>query len=292
MASPQRGTPTYAVRNATSSSASSPGVGSSAYGSADDDWAHGRRISNIDYNTSSYQNQQHLAYADPDQVVYVEQLERDGGRRPQNADQRAPSKDSKKRPWIGYIIVIGCLAGFAYSLYITPGIIAPLAMNPLVGPTPDSLVASGAKVTCLINKGGEWWRLVSPMWLHAGVIHLVVNLNMLRQLGFDLERQAGKLKFTLIYVCGGVFSMVASAIFTPQSVTVGASGALFGLLGAYLAELITNCHLLSMREGCCAFVSLFFSIAINLAIGLVPFVDNFAHIGALLPAHRYRERQL
>jgi membrane associated rhomboid family serine protease len=64
--------------------------------------------------------------------------------------------------------------------------------------------------------------------------------------------------------------MVVSALFTPQSVTVGASGALFGLLGAYLAELITNCHLLSRKDACCAFFSLMMSILINLAIGLLP----------------------
>lgn len=201
-----------------------------------------------------------------------------------SADAAAPPADKQgpqRKPWLGYLILAGCLAGFAYSLLITPGYIAPLSVNPLVGPTPDSLVASGAKVTCLINQGGQWWRLLSPMWLHAGVVHLLVNMNMLRSIGFDLERQAGHARFAAIYVAGGVFSMVVSGLFTPQSVTVGASGALFGLLGAYLAELITNCHLLSVSEGLCAFCSLGFSIALNLAIGLVPFVDNFAHLGGL-----------
>jgi membrane associated rhomboid family serine protease len=77
-------------------------------------------------------------------------------------------------------------------------------------------------------------------------------------------------KFAIIYISASIFSMVTSALTTPQSVTVGASGALFGLFGAYLAELITNCHLLSFRDGFCAFMSLGFSIAINLAIGLLP----------------------
>lgn len=197
--------------------------------------------------------------------------------------KKGKKKPRKPVPKLGVLILAGCCAGFAYSLYITPGIIAPLAVNPLIGPTSDSLVSSGAKVACLINgPPQQWWRLVSPMWLHAGVIHLVTNMNMLAQLGFDLERQAGIVRFALIYIAGGVFSMVTSALFAPQSVTVGASGALFGLLGAYLAELITNCHLLSVKEGLCAFASLFFSIAINLAIGLLPFVDNFAHIGGLV----------
>lgn len=189
----------------------------------------------------------------------------------------------KPTPWLGYLILAGCFAGFGYSLYLTPGILAPLAVNPLIGPTSDSLVKSGAKVVCLINgPQQQWWRLVSPMWLHGGVVHLGTNLNMLVQLGFDLERQAGPLKFAIIYIFSSIFSMVASSLLSPQSVTVGASGALFGLFGAYLAELITNCHLLSFRDGLCAFASLGFSIAINLAIGLLPFIDNFAHIGGFL----------
>jgi hypothetical protein len=76
----------------------------------------------------------------------------------------------KPRPWLGYLVLLGCLAGFGYSLYITPGIIAPLSVNPLVGPTSDSLVSAGAKVTCLINgPPREWWRLVSPMCV-GGVV--------------------------------------------------------------------------------------------------------------------------
>lgn len=106
--------------------------------------------------------------------------------------KKGGKKPRKPLPKLGLFILAGCCAGFAYSLYITPGIIAPMAVNPLIGPTSDSLVASGAKVTCLITGPKQaWWRLVSPMWLHAGAIHLVTNMNMLAQLGFDLERQAG-----------------------------------------------------------------------------------------------------
>lgn len=93
---------------------------------------------------------------------------------------------------------------------------------------------------------------------------------MFYQLGLQLEVSVGPLAFAVIYLGAGVFSMVVSALFTPSSVTVGASGALFGLLGAYLAELITNCHLITRRDAMCAFASLGFSIAINLAIGLLP----------------------
>jgi membrane associated rhomboid family serine protease len=194
-----------------------------------------------------------------------------------------PPAPPKPVPWVCVFILLGCCAGLTYSMYITPGIIAPLAQNPMIGPTASSLVTAGAKITCLITPpSNQWWRLVAPMWLHAGLIHIGCNMNMLRQVGVQMERGAGSLRFAAIYVAGGVLSMVGSALFSSASVTVGASGALFGLLGAYLAELISNCHLMTAREGLCAFASLGFSIAINLAIGLVPLVDNFAHLSGLV----------
>lgn len=197
----------------------------------------------------------------------------------------APAKPRRERPipWVCIAIALGCAAGFSYELATTPGVIAPLSINPLVGPSSEGLIASGAKVTCLIEPPhNQWWRLLSPLWLHAGVVHIVVNMNMLRIMGVQLERAAGVPRFLGVYSAAGVLSMVGSAVFASSSVTVGASGALFGLLGAFLAELITNCHLLSLREGCCAFASIGLTIAVNLAIGLLPFVDNFAHLFGLI----------
>ena len=88
------------------------------------------------------------------------------------------------------------------------------------------------------------------------MIHLLANMNMLRQVGVQLEQAAGTARFATIYICGGVLSMVGSAVFSTNNVTVGASGALFGLLGAFLAELLINCHLLTFKEGLCAFASI------------------------------------
>jgi len=131
-------------------------------------------------------------------------------------------------------------------------------------------------------EAGQWWRLVSPMWLHAGVIHFASNMYMLRQMGFDLERGIGTLRFALLYMLCGVFSMMYSALLAPGSVTVGASGALFGILGALLGELCANCHLLNCKQLAKAYCQIGFTLAINLGIGLLPFIDNFAHISGCL----------
>jgi len=172
-------------------------------------------------------------------------------------------------------MVAGCLAGFATSLAKGGGI-APVSENPMIGPPALALAACGAKVTGNIW-AGQYWRLVSPMWLHAGLIHLFTNMNMLWRMGFPFERGIGTARFALLYLASGVVSMVYSAVFAPGQITVGASGALFGVMGAMLGELFQNCHLLTARERCCGFFMLIFSILLNLAVGLMPLVDNFAH---------------
>ncbi|OAY72499.1 RHOMBOID-like protein 3, partial [Ananas comosus] len=78
----------------------------------------------------------------------------------------------------------------------------------------------------------------------------------------------------------GVWRSVLSALLLRNSISVGASGALFGLLGSMLSELITNWTIYSNKAA--ALLTLLFIIAINLAIGILPHVDNFAHIGGFL----------
>lgn len=93
------------------------------------------------------------------------------------------------------------------------------------------------------------------------------------------------IRFGLVYVCAGVMASTASAAFLPGTVSVGASGAIFGILGAVWGDFIQN-HYQICRESCksCSlyFISLAFSTAFNLAIGLLPFIDNFAHSGGFL----------
>lgn len=182
--------------------------------------------------------------------------------------QQAPGpgqQPKEPRPWVGYIILLGCIAGFATELAVEKGI-APLNVNPMIGPSSTTLIKCGAKSTPLIL-AGEWWRLVSPMWLHAGVVHIATNMNLLVKMGWPLERGIGHMRFALLYVLSGVFSMAYSAIFSSAVVTVGASGALFGVIGALLGELISNCHLLDPRDRCCNFIGIMLTIIINLAVG-------------------------
>ena len=87
---------------------------------------------------------------------------------------------------------------------------------------------SGAQTTDLIINQGEWQRLFTSMFVHAGVIHLGLNVMGLRNIGSGLEHAFGAGRIALIYTLSGLFGNIASALFLPGYICVGASGAIFG----------------------------------------------------------------
>lgn len=120
------------------------------------------------------------------------------------------------------------------------------------------------------------------MWLHAGVIHLASNMYGLYQAGFPAEKAHGWWKVLLIYMISGIMGNIISSIFLPTNITVGASGAVFGLFGAMWGDFIQNCGLYKGAR-CAQLVSLLFMTIINLGFGaVVPMIDNFAHLGGFL----------
>jgi len=123
---------------------------------------------------------------------------------------------------------------------------------------------------------GAWWRLATSMFLHAGVLHLGVNMWALKNLGEALEDMYGTPTFLVLYIGAGWTGSLASLMFTGMS--VGASGAIFGLAGAWLAIALRR------RAYFKAFGSqVLMVIGINLAIGLsMSGIDNYAHLGGLL----------
>ncbi|VVA91133.1 unnamed protein product [Arabis nemorensis] len=131
-----------------------------------------------------------------------------------------------------------------------------------------------------VVQDNEKWRLVTSMWLHAGIIHLLVNMFNVIVIGIRLEQQFGFLRVGLIYLISGFGGNILSALFLQNSVSVGASGALLGLLGAMSSELLINWTIYANKLA--ALFTILFIVAIDLAIGLLPWVDNFSHIGGFL----------
>nr|ABB47903.2 Rhomboid family protein, expressed [Oryza sativa Japonica Group] len=98
----------------------------------------------------------------------------------------------------------------------------------------------GALVWDKVVHEHQGWRLVTCIWLHAGVVHLLANMLSLVLIGLRLEQQFGYMRIGIIYLVSGIGGSVLSSLFIRNSISVGASGALFGLLGAMLSELFTN----------------------------------------------------
>ncbi|CAL1401144.1 unnamed protein product [Linum trigynum] len=156
----------------------------------------------------------------------------------------------------------------------------PLRENPLFGPSSSTLEKMGALEWDRVVHKHQGWRLVTCMWLHAGVIHLLANMLSLIFIGIRLEQQFGFVRVGIIYLLAGLGGSILSALFIQKNISVGASGALFGLLGAMLSELLTNWTIYSNKIA--ALLTLLVIIVINLAVGILPHVDNFAHIGGFL----------
>ncbi|XP_073122180.1 RHOMBOID-like protein 3 [Henckelia pumila] len=156
----------------------------------------------------------------------------------------------------------------------------PLGENPLFGPSSSALDKIGALNWAKVVHQNQSWRLISCIWLHAGLIHLLVNMLCLVVIGIRLEQQFGFVRIGVIYLLSGVGGSILSSLFIQNRISVGASGALFGLLGAMLSELISNWSIYSNKVA--ALVTLVVIVVINLGLGILPHVNNFAHIGGFL----------
>lgn len=189
------------------------------------------------------------------------------------------------KPIFTYTIVAvnGVVLGVELLMnYLWEGVVfVSFDQNPMIGPSGQTLIAMGAKVTDLIIEDEEWWRLIAPVVLHAGVIHLVLNMLFVLWFGGPLERAFGFCRVASIYIISGISGNLLSALFLPNVATVGASGACYGLIGATWADFFLNC---SYYRGIVirTLVALGLGTILNLAIGLLPMLDNFAHIGGLI----------
>ena len=196
--------------------------------------------------------------------------------------------------WATWIITIATIAMWCFTAYhvaLAAGahsfynIIANVINNAVNVQDNDALsnvlITYGAKDNDLIIQG-QYWRFITPIFLHANLLHVGLNMLNFFVLGIFLERLVGHLRFLLIYLLTGIISIIASFYFVPQEISVGASGAIFGLVGAYSVFVLW--HRRAFRNnGIPALLWLVLIIGVNLSIGLfVPNVDNYAHLGGLL----------
>ena len=168
---------------------------------------------------------------------------------------------------------IACVA--IYAAMVLSGV------EPII-PTTEHLRAWGANDGARVVLRHEYWRLPASVFIHGGLIHLAVNMWCLYSIGPLVERLFGNLAFAAIYLAAGIGGAIASMATLPFRVSVGASGAIFGILGALLAFLIVHRRsvpgsvLKPLRSSALSFV-----IFNTLFGAAVPNIDQSAHMGGL-----------
>lgn len=140
------------------------------------------------------------------------------------------------------------------------------------------LINTGAKVNELINHG-QVWRLLTCAFLHGGIMHIAFNMYALKIIGSEVEYAYGRKKYLIIYFISALGGSAFSYIFSPYSISVGASGAIFGLLGAMLVFGYKN----KERIGKGYMMNIIQVLVINILIGVtLSNIDNFAHLGGAI----------
>ncbi|MBA0563871.1 hypothetical protein Golob_008833 [Gossypium lobatum] len=138
----------------------------------------------------------------------------------------------------------------------------PSKENPLFGPSSNTMDKWGALQWRKVVHGKQGWRFFTCLWLHGGLIHLFANVLSFVFIGIRHEQQFGYVRVGVIYLLSGFGGGILSSLFMQHTTTVGASGALFGLIGAMCSEFLTNWTIYTYK-----------------ALGVLPHIDNFATIG-------------
>jgi membrane associated rhomboid family serine protease len=144
-----------------------------------------------------------------------------------------------------------------------------------LGGTGGSVISNGALYGPSVADAHEYWRLVTSGFLHAGLIHIGFNMFLLYLLGTQLEPSIGSLRFGILYFTSLLGGSLGALLLSPDSVTVGASGAVFGLMGGAIVIMRAR-GLDPMASG------IPFLIGLNLLLSLRPGISIGGHIGGLV----------
>lgn len=146
-------------------------------------------------------------------------------------------------------------------------------------PNNESLILWGANYKPVTLDGG-WWRIITSCFIHIGVFHLLLNMYALVYIGLLLEPYLGKVRFITAYLLTGITASMASLWWHDLTISAGASGAIFGMYGVFLAMLTSNLIEKSTRKALLTSIAVF--VCYNLVNGLRGGIDNAAHIGGLI----------
>jgi rhomboid protease GluP len=179
---------------------------------------------------------------------------------------QTPRRPSVAMPWVTYTIL-------AITVLIFLG---QYATESTLGT--DWLAAFGDKDNAAIM-AGQYWRLVTPIFLHASILHIGFNMYFLFAIGPTLERFYGRIRFLLLYFLSGIAGNVVSFYLSPYP-SVGASTALFGIVAAQAVFIFRNREFFG-KQARGILVNTLLIVGVNLVLGLSPGIDNWGHMGGL-----------
>eukprot|EP00980_Cylindrotheca_fusiformis_P012106 scaffold2923_cov121-Cylindrotheca_fusiformis.AAC.16 len=205
--------------------------------------------------------------------------------------EESRNKGNHNRPWFTYSVICICTIMLVVTFGVNDWKIEPMTVNPLIGPSAQTLLDCGARSTNLIVNENQWYRLFTPMVLHAGLVHYLINMAAMYYIGGAVEQSHGHGSAAVLFIVPAVGGNILSAICLPQYISVGASGGIFGLIGGCVADITLNWSLLFLKSTTdqkdrwrhmMVLFWLAFDIILNCVIGLTPYVDNFTHLGGFL----------
>lgn len=195
------------------------------------------------------------------------------------------------KPYFAYGMVFICSISLIVSIGMNGWALESMSNNPSLGPSADTLIKMGAKDSNLIVNSFEVWRLFTPMILHGGLIHFALNCFAMFYIGRAVEQNHGFKSTTILFTVPAIGSTIISAIFLPELISVGASGGIFGLIGACTMDIVRNRKVIfssfinkgrNKRHNVLVVAVLGLDIFINMLLGLTPFTDNFMHLGGFI----------
>lgn len=131
---------------------------------------------------------------------------------------------------------------------------------------------------------GQWYRIITPIFLHAGFLHIIFNLLLQATMGFTIERIIGLVKYGIIYMASGISGFLLGANFSAGGIaSSGASGALFGVVATNIVMFIycgkKNTNMYGTKRFGLFLTVMIAEIIVSFVLGLLPGLDNFSHIG-------------
>lgn len=193
-----------------------------------------------------------------------------------------PSKDDDLLDFLKALNPMGEYKGVAILIWINILVFAIMMVKGIniISPTGQELLEiGGSRKLEVLN--GEYWRLMSSVFIHGGALHLLMNIMGLGLSGFILEQKLGPHKLILSFLACGLLASLSSIYFNDNVISVGASGGIFGLFGIILA--FTAFKVFDSQVRRFIWLILILYAGVNLVLGLlISGVDNAAHFGGLI----------